>query len=101
MAKLFSLFVLALFGVGQVSTQTVPELSTLLDLNGDEFVNVADVVLLAGFVLSGQVLGQRICMLALVLTLRIAGWVLWAGLEHPGRFVQRRASLLRRWCGFR
>ena len=62
MAKLFSLFLIALFGFSQVTTQTVPDLEILLDLNGDETVNVADVVLLAGFVLSGQVwIGGRGC----------------------------------------
>ena len=54
-AKLASLLIVGLLGIGQVATQATPQLELLLDLNGDETVNVADVVLIAGFVASGQV----------------------------------------------
>ena len=54
-AKLASLLIVGLLGIGQVATQATPQLELLLDLNGDETVNVADVVLITDFVLSGQV----------------------------------------------
>ena len=55
MAKLVSLLIVGLLGMGQVATQATPQLQVLLDLNGDETVNVADTVLLAGTVLGDQV----------------------------------------------
>ena len=57
MAKLFPLLIVALFSVDQATTQAMPQLQALLDLNGDGAVDVGDVVLLATFTASAQVRG--------------------------------------------
>lgn len=57
MAKLFPLLIVALFSVDQATTQAMPQLQELLDLNGDGAVDVGDVVLLATFTASAQVRG--------------------------------------------